>query len=943
MKQQQQRFRFLVLLPLAVMLTAGSAAHAQVDEAYWTPQLSYAPAKLMWGPWNGRDFFTVENRVLHVNAGANGEFKSAQMEYPGGIYRTISAYELSFEYRTNGNASATSSGWHKEKKIPAYSAKTLEPSAEFRKVSLRLAVHPEAIDGVLAFGVKGKNAFLEVRNLQVRGIEPEKRNARKLLLNGRECEGFYYLNDPEDPVTTRLDREAAQMLRYAFAKAGGNLYPVKALPGSPLSGVCGVFVGKAAEKTLLLDAKTLAGIREGGFAMRLKGHQAAIAGARPSGVSFGAFRFLEKAGVVLLSQHRFRKTQGNAELKDFAMAQNPAVPNRELMYRVEQPELWGYTSHQDWVTMRMLGSHCTNCHAAITYIPLKEFQDSHPEYFALTESGKRLHASMGKNVQTHYCMSNPELIRLAASRLSEMMKADPEARYFYFFPGDGGNFFCRCAECRKLGSTTDRLLHWISAIAAITGKEHPDRFLVTLAYVDSQIPPEKVRTLPANVIVLYAPYGHSWGSHLVYNHRSNQSGRERMRKWEELFPRQIGAFVYPNSCREHYNVWPAFRMNCKLWRHFAEKKYRVVAHCGFTPAYAAGAISENGSFQALQMKVLNEVLCNPDADVEKLIDSYMRDAYGSAAAPMRSYFDLIQAEPEKQNWEQNTEQIRRGFVTPELAEKAVQYLEQASGMVERNSEEWKAIQREMFPLLWSYLTDNCRGNGRITKQQMPFYAKCLVKYVEVCRELGIHYEGHPIAADWLWETAMLKIEKTRPWYDAPTLKRLAENPLKVLGASTPVVQEKTPYGFLIANKGIIGGQKCRAWLRSDGAVCKVLRRPSSTFGSATAVLQLDQTPKADLKLLVYGIDNEKKDPSLMEIRVNGVSIFKGPSPFSKKEWKEIPFSVPHKLLVAGDNDILFLNITPDREIDGEGGVQFMAKRDYTWGWFMIDFIKVLLP
>ena len=182
-----------MLLPLAVMLTAGSAAHAQVDEAYWTPQLSYAPAKLMWGPWNGRDFFTVENRVLHVNAGANGEFKSAQMEYPGGIYRTISAYELSFEYRTNGNASATSSGWHKEKKIPAYSAKTLEPSAEFRKVSLRLAVHPEAIDGVLAFGVKGKNAFLEVRNLQVRGIEPEKRNARKLLLNGRECDGFYYL------------------------------------------------------------------------------------------------------------------------------------------------------------------------------------------------------------------------------------------------------------------------------------------------------------------------------------------------------------------------------------------------------------------------------------------------------------------------------------------------------------------------------------------------------------------------------------------------------------------------------------------------------------------------------------------------------------------------------------------------------------------------------
>lgn len=190
---------------------------------------------------------------------------------------------------------------------------------------------------------------------------------------------------------------------------------------------------------------------------------------------------------------------------------------------------------------------------------------------------------------------------------------------------------------------------------------------------------------------------------------------------------------------------------------------------------------------------------------------------------------------------------------------------------------------------------------------------------------------------------MLKIEKTRPWYDAPALKRLAENPLKVLGESTPVVQEKTEYGFLIANKGIIGGQKCRAWMRSDNNICKVLRRPSSTFGNASAVLQLNHLPESDLKLKVFGIDNEKQAPSLMEVKVNGISIFRGVSPFSKTKWEEAEFTIPCHNLVAGDNDILFLNITPDKEIDGEGGVQFMAKRDYTWGWFMIDYIKVLLP
>ena len=175
--------------------------------------------------------------------------------------------------------------------------------------------------------------------------------------------------------------------------------------------------------------------------------------------------------------------------------------------------------------------------------------------------------------------------------------------------------------------------------------------------------------------------------------------------------------------------------------------------------------------------------------------------------------------------------------------------------------------------------------------------------------------------------------------------------------------EGAEYKFLVADRATLAPVRWeeganRVWTEPPighehrieaAAVPHLPRRQWRGAGTAVPVFSLRSRESfgvgefADLKLLVYGIDNEKKDPSLMEIRVNGVSIFKGPSPFSKKEWKEIPFSVPHKLLVAGDNDILFLNITPDREIDGEGGVQFMAKRDYTWGWFMIDFIKVLLP
>ena len=36
------------------------------------------------------------------------------------------------------------------------------------------------------------------------------------------------------------------------------------------------------------------------------------------------------------------------------------------------------------------------------------------------------------------------------------------------------------------------------------------------------------------------------------------------------------------------------------------------------------------------------------------------------------------------------------------------------------------------------------------------------------------------------------------------------------------------------------------------------------------------------------------------------------------------------------------NITQDTEVDGLGGVNFAAKRNYFWGWFMIDRLNFII-
>ena len=43
-----------------------------------------------------------------------------------------------------------------------------------------------------------------------------------------------------------------------------------------------------------------------------------------------------------------------------------------------------------------------------------------------------------------------------------------------------------------------------------------------------------------------------------------------------------------------------------------------------------------------------------------------------------------------------------------------------------------------------------------------------------------------------------------------------------------------------------------------------------------------------------------------------------------------------------ENEIVIFNTTPDTEVDGEGGINYTAKRNYFWGWFMIRDVKILL-
>ena len=702
-------------------------------------------------------------------------------------YETADRFRLTFEYRLRGSGHVALSFQNSVRRLPgAWREVPLQEAGEWSKFDRTFDRIPDADVLNVFFGLPKKGAKLEVRALRLKEIEPEKSAQVPVELAGKAAEGIYYLKGDFHA------RYAAKLFRSQLWRVKNVVLPMKSCEAAELAAVGNgvVFTGGAAR----------AG--EGGYELAVTPGKAVVRGNdRISGLELGAVDLLRRLGIDYLTIYIYtvpEKLQASA----CDVRVSPAVPMRFTTWQQQMPELLGYSNPVLMQNARKLGASRGFGHSAPCFLPYGEFGKSHPEYYALQEDGKRLHPIPGKRFETHFCMSNQEAQKIIAGRMIEYIKSEPLAKFFPLFPGDGGGMYCRCENCMKMGKNLgERCIAWVNAVAKLTAKECPDAVFSAYAYVDSRFPPETV--LPArNVVIQYCPYGPVWMNHLINRHPDNKQGIADLQEWERKCPGQLAVFDYPNSCRETMNLWPAFYANYERIRHFAEKKYRWLEYCGLIPDSMNGQYPA-GSFTDLSLYVFSKVLIDPKTDAEKEIDRFMKCFYGPAAPFMRAFFDLAHKEVRDRNWSQNTERVKRGFVTKPFAAKCYALFAQAEKAA-GGTPYYDRVRKHKLHLLWSDLTDNCRGNGKISSRELPQYAEKLAEFCRICRQYGKTYNRVPYKS-WFWDTAVLHIGGKGAFYDDPMIVKLMKNPLNTLLKESPDVQAKTPYGYFIENAGILGG------------------------------------------------------------------------------------------------------------------------------------------
>ena len=253
---------------------------------------------------------------------------------------------------------------------------------------------------------------------------------------------------------------------------------------------------------------------------------------------------------------------------------------------------------------------------------------NNPQLSAMQEDGSRDQTSVPN--ARKFCFSNPDLIDLVAQDRRQLLeinrRANPAAFMVSVDPSDGQGT-CHCEKCKALGTTTDRVMHLANETAKRLRAQDPRAWVGLYAYSSHRLPP--TIDVEPNVYVQVA---------LGFN-RTQYSLPELVERWSQ----KVSAI----GLREYYGV--------QAWDWGLPGRARggrVAYHRKWIPFYADrnlnGVNAEtnaNWGAQALGLYVAAQLLWDPKAEVDPLVDEFLERLFGDAAKPMRAFYQKMEAAP----------------------------------------------------------------------------------------------------------------------------------------------------------------------------------------------------------------------------------------------------------------------------------------------------------
>jgi Domain of unknown function (DUF4838) len=335
------------------------------------------------------------------------------------------------------------------------------------------------------------------------------------------------------------------------------------------------------------------------------------------------------------------------------------------------------------------------------------FEGQHADWFAQGYEGR----------PPQMCYTSRGLIEQVSKDAREFFdtgKKHPGAQaagdFFCVEPMDNASF-CKCAACQELISRTrreqpsgvfsraldsDYFFHFVNEVAKEVRKTHPDKWIVTLAYMTHAYPPASFRLEP-NVTVQFC----FASNRMPYAQQEYEGELRALREWaKQADERPMYLWLYYTfpveiAVNGRFHCFPGYFAHKigEQMKLFAKHGFRGMFHCGYG--------------QEVEAYVTYKLMDDPSLNVDRLLGEYFRRYYGAAAEPMeRMYLDIERTYCDPANWPDHpghmTVDIAWGRLgTPERMGRYAEWMEEAKRLARTDLEKQRVALFEQDT--WQYM------------------------------------------------------------------------------------------------------------------------------------------------------------------------------------------------------------------------------------------------
>ncbi|MDD5706173.1 MAG: DUF4838 domain-containing protein [Kiritimatiellae bacterium] len=272
-------------------------------------------------------------------------------------------------------------------------------------------------------------------------------------------------------------------------------------------------------------------------------------------------------------------------------------------------------------------------HQLGTYFPMEKYGQTHPEYFALHSGSRDVPKTKEKELYAQYCLSNPEVIRIAVEHINGQFDQHPDQESISISMNDGASF-CECERCVAQGSRgvvktlndSDYWFGFVNAVAAEVKKKHPKRLIGAFAYGPASVLPQKLDRLEDSVVVCLVQGQRDRD----YDPAVKAEDDARLQGWSKFAKRLV---VYDHLFDADCAV-PAF------YPALTGQILREPLDHGTIGYYAE--IYPNFILSGPKTYIVAKLIWDAKEDPEKIVDEFCRDMFGAASVPMRAYFAFLE-------------------------------------------------------------------------------------------------------------------------------------------------------------------------------------------------------------------------------------------------------------------------------------------------------------